>query len=490
MIRWWQNWKLRPTPPTSVESSTAGPSGSRKRDRQVARFRDPVGPAVLLSTEVGGEGRNFQFCHHLINYDLAWSPAAIEQRIGRLDRIGQHHEVRVHCFRVEGTVGARVFDLMAGAVRVFDETVGGLDPVLERVEPAVTKLAAAGDDAAFDAFQEELASKVAGAREEVRRAWDPLLDLRSFDKTAVRRLVERGALRLGVELDEDEELEQALWHVARDLDERLEEEVVALARRVGITADCEEHVEAFQCQFRLGGEMAVDQLPGVDLDSEQPILGSFWRDTAVVQEENDYFATGHPLVEGLFTWARDSELGRAAWIVSDRLKAGAVGFGFTFLALFPEPEDLATGSRVPSRQAARYLDTTRFQVGIELVRGSERGKVRDDLLEELEDPEGAPAPRVPQEALAGAVGIAHEAAKAEAEARLKRELEGAVARMEADRDAALERLVLAARRADEYEVAALEAEADRINLGHAQAVRALRGVRLELDQAAGLLPRT
>ena len=459
-----------------------------ERDRQVARFRDPEGPAVLVSTEVGGEGRNFQFCHHLINYDLAWSPAAIEQRIGRLDRIGQHHEVRVHCFRVEGTVGARVFDLMAGAVRVFDETVGGLDPVLERVEQAVTKLAASGDDAAFDAYQEELAAKVAAAREEVRRAWDPLLDLRSFDKAAVRRLVERGAARLGVELDEDEELEQALWHVARDLDERLEEEVVDLARRVGIQADCEEHVEAFQCQFKLGGEMAVDQIPGLDLDSEQPILGSFWRDTAVVQEENDFFATGHPLVEGLFSWARDGELGRAAWVQSDLLKSGAIGFAFTFVAVFPEAEDVAAGSRVPSRQAARYLETSRFQVAVELVRGSERGKVRDELLADLEDPEGAPAPRAPQEALAGAVGVAFESAKAEAEARLARVRDAAIARLEADRDAALERLVLAARRADEYEVAALEAEADRINLGHAQAVRALRGVRLELDQAAGLLP--
>ncbi len=460
-----------------------------ERDRQVARFRDPEGPAVLLSTEVGGEGHNFQFCHHLINYDLAWSPAAIEQRIGRLDRIGQHHEVQVHCFRVEGSVGARVFDLMAGAVRVFDETVGGLDPVLERVEPSVTKLAAAGDEEAFDDYAEELARRVAAARDEVRRAYDPLLDLRSFDKAAVRRLVERGAGRLGIEVDEDEELEEALWHVARDLDERLEDEVVGLARRVGITADCEEHVEAFQCQFKLGGEMAVDAIAGVDLDSEQPILGSFWRDTAVVQEENDFFATGHPLVEGLFAWARDGELGRAAWLASDHVRPAAVGFAFTYLAVFPEPEDLATGSRVPSRQAARYLDSTRYQVAVELARGSETGKVRDELLEDLEEPEGMQPPQAPQEVLSRAVGAAHEAAKAEAERRLKREIDAAIARMEMDRDQALERLVLAARRADEYEVAALEAEADRINLAHAQAVRALRSVRLELDQAAGLLPR-
>src|SRR5690606_20721212 len=52
-----------------------------ERDRQVARFRDPEGPRVLICTEVGGEGRNFQFAHHLVHYDLPWSPATVEQRI-------------------------------------------------------------------------------------------------------------------------------------------------------------------------------------------------------------------------------------------------------------------------------------------------------------------------------------------------------------------------------------------------------------------------
>lgn len=460
-----------------------------ERDRQVARFRDPEGPLLLLSTEVGGEGRNFQFCHHLVHYDLAWSPAAIEQRIGRLDRIGQHHEVQVHCFRVDGTIGARVFDLMAYAVRVFDETVGGLDPVLERVEPSVIQLAASGDEAAFDAYQGELERRVREARDEVRRAYDPLLDVRSYDQASVRRLLHRAAKRLDLDVYGDEDLEEALWRIARELDESLEDVVVELARRVGIRADCEEQVEAFQCQFQLGGEMAVDNLPGVDLDAEEPVLGSFWRDTAVIQEENDYFATGHPLVEALFSWARDGELGRAAWLYSDQVRPAALGFTFTFLVVFPEPEDLAVGSRVPSRQAARYLTVSRFQVGLELARGGDRAKIRQELLDDLEDADAAPPPRAPADMLGVAVATAFEEAVKESEALLRKEVEAAIARMETDRDAALERLVLAARRADDYEVAALETEADRINFDHGRAVRALQGARLELDQAAGLLPR-
>jgi len=83
-----------------------------ERDRQVARFRDPEGPRVLLCTELGGEGRNFQHCHVLVNHDLAWSPAAIEQRIGRIDRIGQSREVSIYAFRPEGTLAARVLDVL------------------------------------------------------------------------------------------------------------------------------------------------------------------------------------------------------------------------------------------------------------------------------------------------------------------------------------------------------------------------------------------
>ena len=73
----------------------------RDQDRQVAWFRSPQGSQVMLSTEAGGEGRNFQFCHKVVLYDLPWRPATVEQRIGRVDRVGQTQdvEVLVPCFK-------------------------------------------------------------------------------------------------------------------------------------------------------------------------------------------------------------------------------------------------------------------------------------------------------------------------------------------------------------------------------------------------------
>ena len=60
-----------------------------QRDIEVAQFRLPAGPSMLVSTECGGEGRNFEFCTRLVLFDLPWNPMLVEQRIGRLDRIGR-----------------------------------------------------------------------------------------------------------------------------------------------------------------------------------------------------------------------------------------------------------------------------------------------------------------------------------------------------------------------------------------------------------------
>jgi ATP-dependent helicase HepA len=67
-----------------------------RRDIEIARFRAQDGPSLLVSTEAGGEGRNFEFCHRLVLYDLPWNPSTVEQRIGRLDRLGRRIPVHIY----------------------------------------------------------------------------------------------------------------------------------------------------------------------------------------------------------------------------------------------------------------------------------------------------------------------------------------------------------------------------------------------------------
>ncbi len=359
----------------------------QERDRQVARFRDPEGPRVLLATEVGGEGRNFQFAHHLVNYDLPWSPATMEQRIGRLDRIGQTQAVDIHVFEAEGTFSADVLSVLRDAVGVFGETVGGLDAVLEEVEPRLTELALAKPKARAS-YVAELKERVSAARAQVKKAYDPLLDLRSFDREAVQELVGRAQERAGMDSGDGDTLDDRLWSVARDLDERLEECITELAERIGIRVDTDQEVDAFQCAFHFGHALNVEALPGYDIAEERTVLGTFWRDTAVEQEEIEYFATGHPLVEALFGFVKDGPYGRnGARFLDVRQPIRAKGLEVLFHVTPPQPADTSPGAKVPSRQLSRFLDTSLVQVAV--VRGPDGSpKVEPKLLETLRDVDG------------------------------------------------------------------------------------------------------
>lgn len=460
-----------------------------ERDRQVARFRDPEGPRVLLCTEVGGEGRNFQFAHHLVHYDLPWSPATVEQRIGRLDRIGQSKPVEIHVFDPPGTLAADVLSLLADAVGVFGETVGGLDAVLEEVEDRLAQLALLPREERM-AYASELKTRVEAARAQVKRAYDPLLDLRSFDKPAVERLVVRAQERMGEEPDEDEEtpLEDGLWGVARDLDERLEETVTELARRVGLGVDTDEQVEAFQCAFHFGHALNVEALPGLDVMQDRTVLGTFWRDTAVEAEELEYFATGHPIVEALFGFLKDGPYGRSGFrFIEKRGPVKGRGLELLYHVQLPEPEDTSPGARVPSRQLARFLERTLVRVVVE--QDAAGPKANPALLPALESEGKALKGDEVNRAFPGfgpfvdaAVPVGQKAAEAELAKLAARARKG----IEAERDAALERMRLSlthqglSTEAVEEQLGAERAHYERL-------LKALAGAKVTLDSACGFV---
>jgi superfamily II DNA or RNA helicase len=108
-----------------------GMSGPEK-DAAVAAFRDTR--PVLLCTQSGGEGRNMQFCNTLINFDVPWNPMAIEQRIGRIDRIGQEREVFVFNLVTSGTLDDQVLRLLEEKISMFELVVGEAGAILGTLE--------------------------------------------------------------------------------------------------------------------------------------------------------------------------------------------------------------------------------------------------------------------------------------------------------------------------------------------------------------------
>src|SRR5437870_5250298 len=109
-----------------------GGLSSAAKDAAVRTFREDR--SIFLSTEAGGEGRNLQFARTVVNYDLPWNPLRIEQRIGRVHRLGQEREVHVVNVWAEDTVEANLMELLDRKIHMFELVVGELDLILGNLD--------------------------------------------------------------------------------------------------------------------------------------------------------------------------------------------------------------------------------------------------------------------------------------------------------------------------------------------------------------------
>ena len=109
------------------------------RDEAKRRFRDNEAD-ILLCTDAAAEGLNFQFCGAVVNYDMPWNPMRVEQRIGRIDRVGQTHAtIRIVNLHYEGTVETDVYRALRNRIGLFESVVGRLQPILAELPQAITK---------------------------------------------------------------------------------------------------------------------------------------------------------------------------------------------------------------------------------------------------------------------------------------------------------------------------------------------------------------
>src|SRR3990167_2041490 len=99
-----------------------------RRYRRIQKYKKEAD--VLISTETGSEGLNFQFCNNLINYDLPWNPMAVEQRIGRLDRIGQTKDMNIYSLATKRTMEEHVVDLIINKMCCIGLVIGELPIIL------------------------------------------------------------------------------------------------------------------------------------------------------------------------------------------------------------------------------------------------------------------------------------------------------------------------------------------------------------------------
>ena len=255
-----------------------------QRDIEVAQFRLSTGPSMLVSTECGGEGRNFEFCTRLVLFDLPWNPMTVEQRIGRLDRIGRTIPVEIVYFVPPRGLGSAVA-LLHESLGLFREPLGGLERELAHVEPVVEQLALSDEASPSpERFREVV--------EEAREAHDRV-------EQAAYHEMHRDPYR-------PEMADELLARVPPELEELTEEVVLAAGEEVELSVEPQRGEARFSVE--LGSRARVESLPGVPAGSS--FLGTFDREEAVQDESIDFYASGHPLVEGLLAHVEEAPLGR------------------------------------------------------------------------------------------------------------------------------------------------------------------------------------
>ena len=309
---------------------------SARRDTEVARFRELDGPSLLVSTECGGEGRNFEFCKRLVLFDLPWKPSVVEQRIGRLDRIGRRIPVDIVYFRPPGGIGRDVVRLFE-ALGVFREPLAGLETQFAHIEGALEEIALDPNASLSDERFTALIAETREARTRIREAAYQQLHRDPYRAEMGPAILAR---------------------VPPELDELNQEIVVTASIGLGFTIAHPRGHRVFSIE--LGNGSLVDGLPGVPGGSGY--VGTFDREEAVANEAIDFFSSGHPLVEGIFAHYEESPLGRA------------VRF------------EIAIGQDVGEGIVAIYKDGPAFEV----VALDDKGQVRLDWAEAvLQRPIGA-----------------------------------------------------------------------------------------------------
>lgn len=148
-----------------------------ERDRNAAWFADPDGARILICSEIGSEGRNFQFAHHLVLFDLPQNPEVLEQRIGRLDRIGQTEDILIHVPYVKDTSYELLTRWLAEGLQAFEQPLKGSATLTAELLPELLEFVQDPRRKEFEAFLKKTAKRRQQVAEELASGHDRLLAL-------------------------------------------------------------------------------------------------------------------------------------------------------------------------------------------------------------------------------------------------------------------------------------------------------------------------
>ncbi|TXK60504.1 RNA polymerase-associated protein RapA [Alkalisalibacterium limincola] len=262
-----------------------------QRDRNAAWFAAPDGARVLLASEIGAEGRNFQFAQHLLLWDLPLDPDHLEQRIGRLDRIGQPGDVNIHAAALEGSPQHALLRWYAEALGAFSGVVADGRELMHRFGGELSSLALEGPrPEALDDLLQRSRSEHRALAERIAQGRDRLLELASQRGTGGDVLMD--ALRA-----DDEAAREDDFHLR-------------LLEAFGI-----HHEDHGQGLWRLDPEYQA--IEGFEELKGGPRMACFDRSLALARDDLLYLRADHPMLLSAAELMLSSEAGNAAFLVDE-----------------------------------------------------------------------------------------------------------------------------------------------------------------------------
>lgn len=327
-----------------------------ERDRAAAYFaQDEDSAQVLLCSEIGSEGRNFQFAHHLVLFDLPTNPDLLEQRIGRLDRIGQTQTIQLHVPYFEHSAQSILFQWYQQGLNAFEHTCITGRAVFEAFSEQLAQLtlSASADEKEVASFVELSHEKHLSLKADLESGRDKLLELNSSGQGKAEKLVERI-----IQQDSQIHLPQFMFQVL---------DVFGIAQD-----DKSDNAIALQpTEHMLTGNFPCLPDDGATI--------TFHRETALACEDYHLLTWDHPMVTGAMDLVLSDEIGNSS---IGLLKNPALPAGTFFLECIFTIEAIA-----PSElQLNRYLPVTPIRVLVDKNGNDLADKVSEAILDQQLSP--------------------------------------------------------------------------------------------------------
>lgn len=268
-----------------------------QRDRNAAYFAEEEGARILICSEIGSEGRNFQFAHHLVLFDLPEDPELLEQRIGRLDRIGQSQTIRIHVPYIredETEVRARWYH---EGLNAFESNPHGASEMAALFATKLSSLSQKYDAAALARLVERTKIEQGKLAKKLERGQDRLLALNSSKPEKAKQVIDE--------------------IIAADTDNSFEEFAITLFDQFGV--HCEEL--GSRSYLLLPGHLLTDAFPSLPAEG---LTVTFDRQRALSREDISFLSGDHPLVRGALDLLLGSEMGNANFAIWKATGAEAV----------------------------------------------------------------------------------------------------------------------------------------------------------------------